>query len=201
MAAGYFISAGRTRIRSAVGPREHPRLGLSQRRETGRLSICMGVATVNGAGPADPPRRRTEYSCALTTRPRNLDLANRIVARTLEIIAYLQPDRWWMENPDTGLLKRQALVRDLAYVRVDYCRFSAWGYRKRTRVWYGARRWMCTTTNAATGTAVDPTQPLSDRLCLRWECTNLLGDGTLRHRVHLSCNIAGISVSNPPTNQ
>lgn len=135
----------------------------------------------------------------MTTRPRNLDLANRIVARTLEIIAYLQPERWWMENPDTGLLKRQALVRDLAYVRVDYCRFSAWGYRKRTRVWYGARRLMCAEarpSTVATGTSMDASRPLGDRLCLRWECTNLLGDGTLRHRVHLSCNGAGISLYN-----
>lgn len=68
---------------------------------------------------ASPPC--TEYSIALTTRPRDLDTSNLIVKRTLEIIAYFLPSKWIMENPRTGLLKRQAVVDGIAFVDVDYC--------------------------------------------------------------------------------
>ena len=74
-----------------------------------------------------------------STRPRNLQLGNRIVQRTLEIIQYLQPDVWFMENPQTGLLKDQPYMEGRAFVDVDYRRFSNWGYKKRTRVWYGGK--------------------------------------------------------------
>ena len=55
----------------------------------------------------------TEYSRALTKRPRNLEAGDRLVLRTLEIIENLRP-RWWaMENPQTGLLKTRPMVRPL----------------------------------------------------------------------------------------
>lgn len=87
----------------------------------------------------------TEFSSALTTRPRDLELANRIVRRSLEIVEYLQPKRWFLENPRTGLLKSQEYMQGFAYVDVDYCQFTLpergtdgkweWGYRKPTRFW------------------------------------------------------------------
>ncbi len=40
----------------------------------------------------------TEFSSALTTRPRNLEAANAIVKRSLEIVEYLRPERWFLEN-------------------------------------------------------------------------------------------------------
>ena len=55
----------------------------------------------------------TEYSRALTTRPRDLPAADRIVQRTLEIIRYLQPERWWMENPRHGLLPTRKFMNGL----------------------------------------------------------------------------------------
>ena len=57
---------------------------------------------------ASPPC--TEYSIILCGRPdrqRNLELANKIVLRTIEIIDYFKPNKWFMENPQTGLLKDQ----------------------------------------------------------------------------------------------
>tara|TARA_R100000781_G_C4071184_1_gene124519 strand:+ start:646 stop:1320 length:675 start_codon:yes stop_codon:yes gene_type:complete len=57
------------------------------------------------------------------------------VKKTLEIIDYFKPKAWFMENPETGTLKKQDIVKDLPYITVDYCRYADWGYRKRTRIW------------------------------------------------------------------
>ena len=91
---------------------------------------------------ASPPC--TMYSIARTTGPpRDIPAANRIVLKTLEIIEYFAPTFWFLENPDTGLLKRQPFMANFGYVTLDYCQFSAEGaerlgpecffYRKRTR--------------------------------------------------------------------
>lgn len=85
---------------------------------------------------ASPPC--TEYSKAKTRGVRNLELANRIVKRTLKIIRYaarLNGDlRFIIENPQTGLLPKQAFMDDLAFVDTDYCCYG-YDYRKRTRLW------------------------------------------------------------------
>jgi hypothetical protein len=56
-----------------------------------------------------------------------------MVDRTREIIAYLQPRSFWIENPQTSRMKDY--ITDLPYYDVDYCMYSDWGYRKRTRFW------------------------------------------------------------------
>jgi site-specific DNA-cytosine methylase len=65
----------------------------------------------------------------------NLELADKIVLKTLEIIDYFKPKKWFIENPQTGLLKKREFMKDIPFYDVDYCRFSDWGYRKRTRIW------------------------------------------------------------------
>jgi site-specific DNA-cytosine methylase len=52
---------------------------------------------------ASPPC--TEYSKLkyISGAARNLVLADSIVQRTLEIIEYFNPERWFIENPQTGL--------------------------------------------------------------------------------------------------
>lgn len=84
---------------------------------------------------ASPPC--IEYSILKqnTGLPTNLELADRIVLRTLEIISYFEPDRWFIENPQTSILKKREFMRDIPYYDYDYCCFSNWGYRKRTRIW------------------------------------------------------------------
>ena len=77
----------------------------------------------------------TEFSQAMTRRARDLDYADSLVLRGLEIIDYLQPNMWFLENPRTGLLPKRPYMKGLAYVDVDYCCFSDWGYRKPTRIW------------------------------------------------------------------
>jgi hypothetical protein len=81
---------------------------------------------------ASPPC--TQYSKAKTRGVRDIEGANAIVLRTLEIIQYFNPTKWFIENPDTGKLKDQPMMRDLPYVVYDYCRFG-YTYRKRTRFW------------------------------------------------------------------
>ena len=87
---------------------------------------------------ASPPCQ--QYSVARTTAktPRNLELADRIVTKTLQIINFLKPMAWLMENPATGLLKTRSMVQDLPFRDVCYCRYSdgeRHRYRKPTRLW------------------------------------------------------------------
>ena len=81
---------------------------------------------------ASPPC--TEYSIAKQKGVRKLELANSIVQRTLEIIDYLQPRYYIIENPQTGLLKHQPFMQGRPYNDLDYCRYG-FPYKKRTRLW------------------------------------------------------------------
>ena len=47
----------------------------------------------------------TEYSVAKTRGIRNIEYANNIVLKTIEIIKYFNPKYFVIENPQTGLLK------------------------------------------------------------------------------------------------
>ena len=82
----------------------------------------------------------TEYSTALTTRTRNIFSANQIVLKTLEIIEYLNPDYYIIENPQTGLLKSQPFMYGIPYKDIDYCKYGM-PYRKRTRLWNNIFQW------------------------------------------------------------
>jgi hypothetical protein len=88
----------------------------------------------------------TNYSIAKSTGKRDLELANALVRKALEIIDYFKPRSFWIENPATGLLcqnikpyTRQTLLDHIPYMDVDYCKYSTEGdqypYRKRTRIW------------------------------------------------------------------
>ena len=87
---------------------------------------------------ASPPC--IEYSIAKTTGIRKLDEVNRIVMRTLEIIDYFKPKVWCIENPQTGLLKRQPFMIGLPFFDLDYCKYGM-PYRKRTRLWTNIETW------------------------------------------------------------
>ena len=56
----------------------------------------------------------TEYSRALTTRPRRL-LEDALVLSALEIIAHFDPLMWVIENPATGLLKTRPFMERLPW--------------------------------------------------------------------------------------
>ena len=87
---------------------------------------------------SSPPR--TEYSRAKTTGNSKVDYANSIVLKTLEIIEYFKPRYWFIENPQTGLLKEQEFMKGLPFFDVDYCKYGM-RYRKRTRIWTNLTTW------------------------------------------------------------
>ena len=75
-----------------------------------------------------------EYSSAKTLGTRKIEQANEIVMKTLEIIKYFNPKIWVIENPQTGLLKKQSFMEGLPFFDLDYCKYG-FNYRKRTRLW------------------------------------------------------------------
>lgn len=56
-----------------------------------------------------------------------------ILNKTIEIIDYFKPTYWYIENPQTGRMKD--FIIDKPFYDVDYCMYSDWGYKKRTRIW------------------------------------------------------------------
>ena len=87
---------------------------------------------------ASPPC--TEYSKAKTVGIRKIDEANKIVKKTLEIMDYFDCKYWFIENPQSGLLKKQDMMVGLPFFDVDYCKYG-FDYRKRTRVWSNCKSW------------------------------------------------------------
>tara|TARA_R110001583_G_scaffold74274_4_gene205829 strand:+ start:1247 stop:1918 length:672 start_codon:yes stop_codon:yes gene_type:complete len=70
-----------------------------------------------------------------------MDEADKLVSKTLEIIDYFKPEVWFIENPQTGRLKDRDIMKDKPYYDCDYCCYSDWGYRKRTRIWTNKKGW------------------------------------------------------------
>ncbi|CAE7558183.1 unnamed protein product [Symbiodinium natans] len=73
----------------------------------------------------------TEFSIALKKRPRNLPVGDALVLKTFEIIDYLKPKWWAIENPSTGRLKTRPYMQGLHMDRVTYCKYG-FRYKKPT---------------------------------------------------------------------
>jgi len=67
--------------------------------------------------------------------------ADELVKKSLEIINYFNCKYWFIENPQTSKLKNRDIMKGLSYYDVDYCMYSDWGYRKRTRIWTNKKDW------------------------------------------------------------
>ena len=66
---------------------------------------------------------------------------DRLVLKALEIIEYFNPEYWFIENPATSRMKERPFMKDITFYLVDYCMYSDWGYRKRTRIWTNKKDW------------------------------------------------------------
>lgn len=84
----------------------------------------------------------TEYSHAKRSGVRNLELADSLAKKCLEIIDYFKPKYWFLENPQTGLLKSRDFMieKDLPFIDVSYCQYG-YTYRKQTRIWTNLKGW------------------------------------------------------------
>jgi site-specific DNA-cytosine methylase len=60
---------------------------------------------------------------------------DKLVLKTLEIIKYFMPEYWFIENPASSKMKDRPFMKDIPFYLVDYCMYSDWGYKKRTRIW------------------------------------------------------------------
>lgn len=77
----------------------------------------------------------TQYSRARTKAktPRNLEEADALVQRALLICDYFGCP-YFLENPQTGLLKTRSFMQGLPFRDVTYCSYG-FKYQKRTRIW------------------------------------------------------------------
>ena len=80
-----------------------------------------------------------EYSRGKTVGVGKIEEANQVLQRILDIIHYMRPHYWFLENPQSGLLKDQRMMRHTPYRDVDYCRYGM-PYGKRTRVCFAGCR-------------------------------------------------------------
>lgn len=60
---------------------------------------------------------------------------DKLVLKALEIIEYFNPHWWFIENPAGSRMKDRPFMKNIHNYVVDYCMYSDWGYRKRTRIW------------------------------------------------------------------
>jgi hypothetical protein len=119
---------------------------------------------------ASPPCN--EYSIMNRCRPEkicDLEGADKLVKKTLEIIEYFNPVWWFIENPQTGDLKKRPFMKDLTFIDIDYCMFG-WYIRKRTRIWTNKK-------------------DLQNRLCDK-SCGAMIGN---KHENFSSLNIPGMN--------
>ena len=72
---------------------------------------------------------------------KNMDEADKLVLKALEIIEYFNCEYWFLENPQTGRLKHRDFMKDIPFYDVSYCMYSDWGYEKRTRIWTNKKDW------------------------------------------------------------
>ena len=86
----------------------------------------------------------TEYSRALTTRPRNLEAGDELALIAVRILTYFAEGgaACSLENPHSGLMKERPFMQEHRHrMRVlDYCKYGK-SYRKRTCFWTWNMPW------------------------------------------------------------
>jgi hypothetical protein len=72
---------------------------------------------------------------------KEMDEADKLVLKSLEIISYFRPKLWFLENPMRGRLRDRPIMDGLPFYDVSYCKYSDWGYQKHTRIWTNKENW------------------------------------------------------------
>ena len=80
---------------------------------------------------------------------------DKLVLKALEIIKYFNPELWFIENPAGSRMKERPFMKPLPFYIIDYCRYSDWGYKKRTRIWTNKKDWDAKTCNRKCGNMID----------------------------------------------
>ena len=95
--------------------------------------------------------------------------------KALEMVKYLKPRRWWLENPRNGLLPTRWYMKRVPFVDADYCQYTNWGYQKPTRIW-----------------GSPDIKRVATKLCDGITCPNLV-EGTKYHKARLSSQHQNLS--------
>ena len=82
---------------------------------------------------ASPPCPHYSRARTKAKTPRDLDGSDAIMQKVLDIVKWYDVP-WFMENPESGLLKSREVVAGLPFKVVDYCKYGK-PYRKRTAIW------------------------------------------------------------------
>jgi len=109
--------------------------------------------------------------------------ADKLVIKTLEIINYFKPEVWFIENPNTSRLKDRPCMRGLNYYIVDYCRYADYGYKKRTRIWTNRKNFKPLLCKKECGQVLDNGSHITDVCWLSGSYKNKKQRLDLRHRV------------------
>tara|TARA_R100000700_G_C3129909_1_gene115542 strand:+ start:321 stop:905 length:585 start_codon:yes stop_codon:yes gene_type:complete len=110
-----------------------------------------------------------DYSCMNYCRPEkicDLDSADKLVKKTLEIINYFKGCIYFIENPQTGKLKDRPFMKDIPFIDVDYCMFG-WYIRKRTRIWTNKKDLENRLCDGTCGRIVDNKHPSFSKLNIK----------------------------------
>tara|TARA_R110002050_G_scaffold45013_1_gene106962 strand:- start:311 stop:1060 length:750 start_codon:yes stop_codon:yes gene_type:complete len=108
------------------------------------FSICWGSPPCTDYSKLQDSfigRKRKGVIYTKEIQEKEMDESDKLVLKTLEIIDYFKPELWCMENPQTGRLKERDIMKGIPFYDVDYCMYSDWGYRKRTRIWTNKKDW------------------------------------------------------------
>jgi|TARA_R110001592_G_scaffold2742_2_gene15634 hypothetical protein len=97
-------------------------------------------------------RKGEIYTREIQEKEMNQD--DKLVLKTFEIIKYFNPEYYFMENPATSRMKDRPFMKDHPNYVVDYCMYSDWGYRKRTRIWTNKKDWNAKLCNKQCGNMV-----------------------------------------------
>ena len=86
-------------------------------------------------------RKRKGVVYTREIQEKEMEEDDKLVLKTLEIINYFNPQLWFIENPGSSKMKDRPFMKDLPFYLVDYCMYSDWGYKKRTRIWTNKKDW------------------------------------------------------------